>query len=247
MKNLAIVPARGGSKGIPKKNIKLLGEYPLIAYTIIAAKLSKKIDRVIVSTDSEEIAEVSKKYGAEVPFLRPAEISGDKSDDIEFFKHALDWLEKNENYTPDLIIHLRPTTPLRDHKIIDNAITEIINDKNATALRSAHIFENTGYKLFKLKDNYIEFFGREDFNGKEYYNLPRQSLPITYIPNGYVDIILPKILKETGLLHGNKIRAFITEKIPDIDTYKDLEYTKKLLKEEKWIEIMKKLEVIKNE
>ncbi|HON56846.1 MAG TPA: acylneuraminate cytidylyltransferase family protein, partial [bacterium] len=111
MKIYAIIPARGGSKGVPDKNIRLLKGYPVIAYSIVACKLSKKIDRIIVSTDSEKIAQISKKYGAEVPFLRPAEFATDISPDLGFMKHAVDWFEINEKNIPDFFIHIRPTTP----------------------------------------------------------------------------------------------------------------------------------------
>jgi len=228
---IAIIPARGGSKGIPKKNIIDLGGYPLIAYSIIAAKLSKKIDRVIVSTDSEEIANIAKKYGAEVPFLRPKEFATDKSPDIEFVKHALNWLKENENISPELIVHLSPPTPFRDPEIIDRAIQEMLEDKEATSLRSAYLYEQSGYKLAKIKKGYWEFFGKEDFKeGEEYYNLPRQELPLTYNLTCYVDILLPKTIKETETLHGGKIKPFIVSPTPDIDSLDDLEEAKRFLK-----------------
>lgn len=234
-KILALIPARFGSKSIPKKNIVDLGGFPLIAYSIAAATLSKYISRIIVSTDSEEIAEVARTYGAEVPFLRPAEYARDDSQDIEFVQHALDWLEKNEGYLPDLIVHLRPTTPLREPAIIDTAIEEILGDELATALRSAHESEYTAYKLFRKEGDYIHFFGAEDFAGhEEYYNKPRQAFPFTYNCNGYVDIIRPRVLKETGMLHGPFIRAFITERIADIDRLQDLDFAKQLLQEKKY-------------
>jgi CMP-N-acetylneuraminic acid synthetase len=227
---IAIIPARGGSKGIPKKNIVDFGGYPLIAYSIIAAKLSKRIDRVIVSTDSEEIASIAKKYGAEVPFLRPKEFATDKSPDIDFVKHALNWLDENENVSPELIIHLSPTVPLRNPEIIDLAIQEMVEDGKATSLRSAYLSEQTGYKLAKIKKEYWEFFGGEDFEkGEEYYNLPRQELPPTYDLTCYVDILLPKTIKETGTLHGDKIKPFIISPTPDIDGLSDLEEAKKIL------------------
>src|SRR3989338_863146 len=102
MKILALIPARGGSKRVPNKNIKLLDGKPLIAYTIAAAKKSKYINRIVVSTDCESIGKIAKKHGAEVPFLRPKEISTDDSKEIEFFEHALNWLLEHENYEPDL-------------------------------------------------------------------------------------------------------------------------------------------------
>lgn len=231
-KILALIPARAGSKSIPKKNIIDLGGHPLLAYSIAVARLSKFINRIIVSTDDEEFAKIARKYGAETPFLRPKKYAGDLSLDIEFLKHALKWLEKNEGYIPDLIIHLRPITPLRNPKIVDKAILEIINDKKATALRSAYLSEHTGYKYFRKDGDYINFFGKEDFKkDEEYYNYCRQALPLTYNPNGYVDIILPKTLKETRTLHGRRIRAFITRRVADIDYIEDVEFAKKLLKD----------------
>jgi len=237
---LALIPARGGSKSIPKKNIVDLGGFPLIAYSIAAAKLSRYISRVIVSTDSEEIAQISRKYGAEVPFLRPAEYARDDSLDIEFFRHALDWLGEHEGYMPDLVAHLRPTTPLREPAIVDKAIEEIIADKNATALRSAHESEYTAYKLFRKEGDYIHFFGKEDFaEHEEYYNKSRQALPKTYNCNGYVDILRPGTLKKTGMLHGPRIRAFISERIADIDHLRDLDFAKQLLQDEKYSSIIR--------
>ncbi len=245
-KILAVIPARRGSKSIPRKNIINLGGHPLIAYSIAVAKLSRLINRIIVTTDGSEIVEISKEYGSEVPFLRPSEISQDHSLDIDFFKHALDWLEQKENYFPDLVVHLRPTTPLRDYRLIDQAIWELANDRQATSLRSAHPSRDVGYKLFKKKGNYIDFFGREDFySSEEYYNYPRQKLPDTYDPNGYVDIIIPKILKSQGLLHGPKIRAFITERVADIDELQDIVLAEKFLKDEKYLPLIDLLNKIK--
>src|SRR3989344_4048865 len=124
-KVLALIPARGGSKSIPRKNIVNLGGFPLIAYSIAAAKLAQRIDRIIVSTDSQEIAEVSKKYGAETPFMRPAEYANDTSPAIEFFQHTLKWFAENENYEPDYMVQLFPTTPLRDPTLVNQAIEKI--------------------------------------------------------------------------------------------------------------------------
>ncbi|PYR99017.1 MAG: cytidylyltransferase, partial [Acidobacteria bacterium] len=137
-KVFALIPARGGSKGVPKKNIKLLGGYPLIAYSIAAAKLCPLVDRIVVSTDSEDIANISKKYGADVPFLRPAELATDSSPDRDFILHALAYFERQERNTPEYIVHLRPTTPLRDPALMAEAIECIRNNSEATSLRSAH-------------------------------------------------------------------------------------------------------------
>lgn len=246
MNILALIPARGGSKGIPKKNIISFGNYPLLTYSIAVAKQSKFINRIIVTTDDYEILKIAKKYGAEAPFLRPSEIAKDSSLDIKFFIHTLEWLEKNEGYIPDLIIHLRPTTPLRDYKLIDDAIMKIIKDEKATSLRSAHIFDDVGHKLFRIKNNYCSFFGQEDFNNEEYHGFPRQILPPTYKPNGYVDIIIPQKLKETGLLHGKNIYPFITEKTIDIDNFENITQARRMLKNPKWSELIKKVKELKN-
>src|SRR3989338_10568956 len=134
----AIIPARGGSKGVIKKNSKCFGGHPLIAYSIIAAKLCPSIDRVIVSTDSVEITEIAKRYGAEVPFLRPEAYAQDHSPDLDFIKHALDWFDRHEKNEPDFLVHLRPTTPLRDPELLTEAIGRIKNCSEATSLRSVH-------------------------------------------------------------------------------------------------------------
>jgi N-acylneuraminate cytidylyltransferase len=151
---IAIIPARSGSKGVPGKNIKLLGEIPLFAFSIIAAKMMPSVSRVIVSTDSEEYAEIAKEYGAEVPFLRPNEISGDKSTDFDLFLHALNWFKENENLVPEYILHLRPTTPLRNPQIMEDAVRLFIENKNlASSLRSGHSAPESPYKWFLKDDN----------------------------------------------------------------------------------------------
>src|SRR5215217_5248674 len=110
---LALIPARGGSKGIPRKNIRHFAGYPLIAWSIAAAKQSEFIMRVIVSTDDEVIAAMARECGAETPFLRPAEFAQDKTTDLPVFEHALNWLGENEGYHPEMVIQLRPTSPIR--------------------------------------------------------------------------------------------------------------------------------------
>jgi CMP-N,N'-diacetyllegionaminic acid synthase len=228
-KILAIIPARGGSKGIPYKNILDLNGYPLLAYSIAISNLSRYINRVIVSTDDKKIARVALQYGAEVPFLRPKKYALDNSLDIDFVKHALKWLKNHEGYVPDYVIHLRPTTPLRNYRILDEGIKKIMHHPNATSLRSCHVFERSAYKLFKIKKGYIVNFGKEDFAaGEEYYNYPRQKLPITYTPNSYVDVLLPSTV-ESGSLHGDNILAYITPVVPDIDTYQDIPFLKSCL------------------
>jgi CMP-N-acetylneuraminic acid synthetase len=220
---VAIIPARGGSKGVPGKNIKLLANFPLIAYSIAACKLSKKIDRVIVSTDSPEIVNISKCYGAEIPFMRPAEISQDNSTDLEFVKHALDWFQKYEKDEPEYLVHIRPTTPLRDPIFVDNAIEKILADPVSTGLRSVHEIPESPYKMFKITDGYLTGLYPDDPR-PEYYNLPRQKFPPVYKPNGYVDIIKQKTVRNSSSLHGSKMLAFITPTAVEVDSPEEFQY-----------------------
>ena len=221
-KVLAIIPARAGSKGLLHKNVRLLGGHPLLSYSIAAGSLCKIIDRVIVSTDSAEYSRIAVKYGAEVPFLRPLSLAGDKSTDDEFFRHAFEWLEKNENYVPDLVVHLRPTTPLREISVIQNAVAFMEKNNHSTSLRSASKTHLTPYKMFRENKGYMVPF--LNFEGvQEFYNLPRQHFEDAYIPNGYVDILRPKILLETNLLHGPNIKLWETPDVPDIDTEQEMD------------------------
>lgn len=222
----AIIPARGGSKGVPRKNVKLLKGFPLIAYSIAAAQLSKLTARVIVSTESPEIAEIAQQFGAEVPFLRPAEFAGDRSPDIDFIVHAIDWFAEHDTVQPDLFVHLRPTTPLRDSVLIDQAIDTIRKNTEATALRSVHELAEPPQKMFMIENGYLTgFFPSE--TRPEYYNLPRQVFPKAYHPNGYVDIIRTGFVKQTKTLHGPKMIGFVTPCTIEVDTpeeFSQLEY-----------------------
>lgn len=222
----AIIPARGGSKGVPQKNIKPLRGHPVIAYSIAAAKLSKKIDRIIVSTESQKISDIAQKYGAEVPFMRPDEYARDNSPDYDFIKHSIDWFERNENDQPALLVHLRPTTPFRDPILIDKAIETLLSNGNATALRSVHEQSQPPQKMFGIENGYLNgLFPHE--TRSEYYNLPRQMFPKTYNPNGYVDIIKTTFVKHHNSLHGPRMIGFETPYTVEIDTPDDfifLEY-----------------------
>lgn len=218
-----IIPARSGSKGVPGKNIKLLKGYPLIAYSIIAAKLCKNISRTFVSTDLEKIASIASRYGAEVPFLRPALLAGDNSSDLEFVQHALDWFTLNENRVPDYLVHLRPTTPLRDPAIIDMAIHAIMNNPNATSLRSGHIASESPLKWF-LRDDQGYFKSIVTGYSNEQINAPRQSFSNVYIPDGYVDIIKTSFVVNSHQLHGNHMIGFISPDCVEVDSIKEFEF-----------------------
>ena len=224
MSMIAIIPARSGSKGVPGKNIKLLGGIPLFAFSIIAAKMMPSVSRVIVSTDSEEYAQIAIEYGAEVPFLRPNEISGDKSTDFDLFLHALNWFKENENLIPEYILHLRPTTPLRNPQIMEDAVKLFFENKNlASSLRSGHSAPESPYKWF-LKDENNYFKGLRDDLTPEKVNLPRQSFPSVYIPDGYIDILKSSVILDSGTLHGDKMLVFESPFCVEVDTKDDFEY-----------------------
>lgn len=229
---IGLIPARSGSKGIPKKNIKPLAGYPLIAYSIIAAKLASKIERTIVSTDSPEFAEIALAYGAEVPFLRPKEISKDNSLDIEYVKHALGWFQTHEGVQPEYLVILPPPAPLRDPVLIDKAIEKIMRNKEATSLRSAYETRESPYKLFGIKDDFYAGLFPDDPR-PEYYNLPRQAFPPVYHPNGYVDIIKSQTVTNLGSLHGPRILSFITPDVGELDRPEDFDFIEFVLSQQK--------------
>jgi len=225
----AIIPARSGSKGVKNKNIKLLCGYPLLAYSIVAAKLSSKIDRVIVTTDSEYYAKLANKYGAETPFLRPAEISQDTSTDFEFMEHCINWLWNNEHSVSEYFVHLRPTNPLRQLKYIDDAIDMIKKDNNSTSLRSAHLASNTPYKWFELSEqNYFKSILGDRTNDEA--NNPRQKFKDVYIPDGYVDVLKTEFIVNNDLIHGQNMVPFIVPECVDVDAKKDIELLEFLIK-----------------
>jgi len=223
MEKIAIIPARSGSKGVPGKNIYPVGGHPLIAYTIAAAVLSRGIERVIVSTDSEEIAGIARDYGAEVPFLRPLEFAQDNSPDREYLLHAMQWFQDNEGHVPEYWVHLRPTTPLREVEIVDQAILEIMKHPEATSLRSGHPVPESPFKWFR-KDANGYFKGiRPDDHRPEYYNLPRQAFPPIYVPDGYVDILKASFILNSESLHGDKIFGFVSPSCVEVDSKEELE------------------------
>jgi CMP-N-acetylneuraminic acid synthetase len=228
----AIIPARAGSKGVKNKNIKMLSGYPIIAYSIAAAKLSDKIKRVIVSTDSEDYAKIAQKYGAETPFLRPSAISGDNSTDIEFMQHAINWLYENELVVPEFFVHLRPTNPMRKISIIDEAIDRMLNDETATSLRSGHLAGNTPFKWFHKNDEgYFHSILGDRTNDEA--NNPRQAFPDVYIPDGYVDLLKTKFIVENDLMHGNRMIGFVSPDCVDIDVKSDVDLLEYLMAKNK--------------
>jgi CMP-N,N'-diacetyllegionaminic acid synthase len=220
MSVIAIIPARSGSKSIIDKNIKNLSGHSLIAYSIAAAKLSKKIDRVIVSTNSQKYADIARQYGAEVPFIRPDEYSTDTATDKDFLVHAMRWLEKNEGSVPEYWVHLRPTTPLRSASIVDRAIDKIMQDKSATSLRSGHKAPESPLKWFIKKEGYFKGLIND-----EQYNLPKEVFEQVYIPDGFVDIIKYSFIMNGEKIHGDKMIGFESPVCTEVDSMEEFEYT----------------------
>jgi CMP-N-acetylneuraminic acid synthetase len=220
---IAIIPARGGSKGVVGKNIRPLGGYPLIAWSIAAARLTPEIDRVVISTDAEHIAELGRNYGAEVPFMRPPELAGDRSPDRDFVIHALDWFRDKEGKEPDFLVHLRPTTPLRDPKAVGEAVRMMEADAGATALRSAHALAESPHKMLQVVDGYLTGFFPDDPR-PEYYNMPRQNFPTAYQPDGYVDILRSSFVRSGASLHGTRMLAYVTPFTVEVDRPEDFDH-----------------------
>ena len=228
---IALIQARAGSKGVPRKNIRPLAGHPMMAYSILAAQLCDVIERTIVSTDSAPFADIAKSYGAEVPFLRPAIYASDTATDADVIRHALDWLAENENHEPDLVVQLRPTTRVRDADVIDQAIGRLIAHPEATSLRSAHAMAEPPEKMFRLAGEYFAGLFPDDLR-PEYFHLPRQAFPASYHPNGYVDIVRTAYIRaaQNGSIYGERILAMTTPFAPEVDVPEDIAYLEFLLR-----------------
>jgi len=227
MNVIAIIPARAGSKSVKDKNIVQVGGHPLIAYSIAAAKLSDLVERVIVSTDSQEYAEIASQYGADVPFIRPQEYSTDTSTDRDFLLHAMQWLKENEEECPEYWVHLRPTTPLREPEIVDKAIQQIMNDQNATSLRSGFKAPESPLKWFTKNER--GYFQGLIADSDESYNRPKELFDTVYVPDGYVDVIKQSYVISGSQIHGDKMIGFETPATTEVDTPEELEYLRYLL------------------
>lgn len=209
---LAIIPARGGSKSIPHKNIRNLGGHPLIAYSIAAGLAARSINRLIVSTDDDAIARVAREHGAEVPFLRPAEHSQDNTPDLPVFKHALDWLDEHESYRPDIVVQLRPTSPFRRVSQIEDSVRLLIEHPEADAVRSVCIPFQNPFKMWRItQDGWMQPVGRELGIAQEPYNQPRQALPELYWQTGYVDACRAQTILDKNSMTGERILPLVID------------------------------------
>ncbi len=220
---LAVVPARGNSKSIPRKNIRPLGGVPLIAYSIAAGLQSQAVTRTIVSTDDEEIAAVARQYGAETPFMRPEEFSRDETLDFPVFKHALEWLAEHEDYHPDVLIQLRPTSPFRPPELLDQAVQLLRDHPQADSVRGVVPAGQNPYKMWSVNPNGSMSPILKVAGIKEAFNAPRQQLPDTYWQTGHVDAIRPRAILEKNSMSGDVIMPLFIDPIytVDIDTLLD--------------------------
>ena len=196
-----------------------------MAWTIAACRRAGRIDRVIVSTDSEEYATIAESHGAEVPFLRPPEISGDRSTDREFVVHALDELA-GAGGEPDLVVHMRPTTPFRVPGVVDRAIEAFASHdgpSRPTALRSVHETPESAWKCLEIGgDGMLRRMGAED-SDLDASNVARQEFPRTFVANGYVDVLSTAFIRESGLLHGSLVLPFETPPVIEVDDLYEFE------------------------
>lgn len=225
---LAVIPARKGSKSIKDKNIRLISGKPLIVYSIEHALKSKMINRVIVSTDSKKYASIAKKFGAEVPFLRPDDIAQDDSTDLDVFLHCLKWLEANEGYLPNVCVHLRPTHPIRKVDDIDKMIKILLQNSEIDSVRSIVRSKEIPFKMWLREENgMIQPVVRT--NIKEAYNLPRQKLPVSYYQNASVDVVKASVIRKSKSMNGKKIYGYIMDEFFDIDDLSELKTVRRLM------------------
>lgn len=218
----ALIPARGGSKSVPRKNLYDVAGFPLVAYSIAAAMGSRCADTTVVTTDSPEIAQVAAQHGAKVPFLRPPEFADDSATDMAYIGHYLGWLRETGAELPKLLLLLRPTTPLRDPTVILDAVGTFIHRTGATSLRSVHKLAEPPQKQLALEDGWLTGLFPQDPR-PEYYNLPRQAFPQSYQPNGYVDVVSVDFVLSQGALYGDRAIGYETAPVIEIDHPEDME------------------------
>lgn len=223
---VAVVPARGGSKGIPGKNLADLGGRPLLAWSVEAARAAATVDRVLVSTDDAAIAEAAVAAGAEVPFLRPAELAADDTPDLPVFLHVLDELDRRGE-PAGILVHLRPTCPFRPAGLVDRGVEALRADPDADSVRSLSPVAKSPYKMWTVAGDRLEpLLGGWD---EELFNRPRQVLPEVWVHDGVLDVVRAGVLR-SGSMCGRRIRPLFTPDGcgVDIDTPEDLDRARAL-------------------
>jgi CMP-N-acetylneuraminic acid synthetase/sugar phosphate isomerase/epimerase len=227
---LAVVPARGGSKGLAGKNLRPLAGVPLVVHAIRQAAAAKTVERVLVSTDSPAIADVARAAGAEVPFLRPAQFATDSATDLDVFEHLVRFLAETEGPLPDLLVQVRATSPVRRPQVIDLAVRKMLARPDATSLRSVSPVPFPPYKMWHLDDD-SRLRSVVSVPGlKDWYDQPRQALPPTYAQDGLVDVVRPRTILEDRSMAGPTILGLLhPERAVDIDTLADLRLAEEVL------------------
>lgn len=225
---IGIILARGGSKGIPRKNIKMLNGKPLIYYVIKTGLKSKYINRLIVSTDDKEIAEVAKRYGAEVPFIRPAYLATDEATGIDAIIHCIDWLKKEEDFIPEDIIHLQVTSPFITADDINRAYEKFYKSKASSLIGVTRVDKNPYWMKKINEDGYLEAFVKDN---KVYAR--RQELPPVYVLNGAIYIAKTEALTKNRSFETEKTLPYIMpeERSVDIDNNLDWKFAEFLMEE----------------
>jgi CMP-N-acetylneuraminic acid synthetase len=231
MKVLGVIPARGDSKGVPRKNLRPLAGRPLIAWSIDSAARSTSLTRVIVSTDSVEIAAVAREIGAEVPFMRPAELAGDLTPDLPVLVHAIDALRELDGFVPDAVVHLRPTQPLRAPGDID-AVVDLLRSSGADSVKSVRPVDEHPHKMWELDGTRLTPYLKTEFRARVGPDYPRQDLQPLYVSSGVVDAVRRDVL-EGGSTTGDHVEAYVTapNTSVDIDTELDFAVAEQLIKE----------------
>lgn len=219
MSVLALVPARGGSRSIRRKNARSLGGHPLLAWAVAAARQARGVTRVLCSTDDPELQALARHYGAEAPFLRPAELAGDLVRDYPVVAHALEWLELQEGYSPDYVVQLRPTSPLRPPGLIDEGLQRLVSQPAADSLRAVVPAPQTPFKMWLLESGRLAPL-LDCVGVHEPWNAPRQELPQALWQTGHLDVIRTASLKELGSLTGTHVLPLLVDPryAVDIDT-----------------------------
>jgi CMP-N,N'-diacetyllegionaminic acid synthase len=233
MQILAVIPARGGSKGLPGKNTRDLDGMPLIAYSISAAIQSKLVNRIICTTDSEEIASIARRHGAETPFIRPKELAADNSTDLDVFLHLLEWLNRKEFYVPDVVVQLRPTSPLRPVTLVDQGINKIIKNQSIDSIRTVCPAPNTPFKMWTISASEDRLKALIQVKGiPEPYNAPRQSLPEVWWQAGLLDVIRTRVITQEKSMSGHHISFIKVDPVfaVDIDTIDDFNTAESLVR-----------------
>jgi YrbI family 3-deoxy-D-manno-octulosonate 8-phosphate phosphatase len=215
---LALIPARGGSKGIPRKNMRSFAGYPLLAYSIAAGLQATSVGRVLVSTDDHEIAMVAREFGAETPFLRPADLATDQTTDLPVFAHALEWLQTNEGYRPDVVVQLRPTSPIRPPGLVDSALALLLQHPDADSVRGVVPAGQNPHKMWRLNGTNGPMEPLLRMPGiSEPYNAPRQSLPQIYWQTGHVDAIRTETIMAKASMSGERVYPLVIDARYTID------------------------------